>query len=641
MCGIAGIISFNNYFSQNKIHSMLTTLKNRGPEGTSWLESKDLKKNDWFSEDMSLEPSKKIKFAFGCSRLAINDTSKGGLQPISSNSKRFWTILNGEIFNFHEIKKQLLSKGYFFKTRTDTEVVSNAFEEWGDECFKFFNGQFALSILDVKEKKLLIVRDRIGISPLYFFQDKNIFIFASEVNSIVKVLDKKLILNKKRLFSQISLPYKLHQLKNETFFKDINQIEPGKILYLDILNGSKEKGLYWSLSNIKQKNTSFLDLKKRLHDVLIDSVKIRMRTDRKLAFIISGGIDSSATLGIAKKIFNVKPQAFSLNLPDSRFNENNEIIENVKFLKLEHEFINVTPSTFLDKLEDFNLSMDQPLATPNTILHMIMAEKIYEKNINVVLNGVGGDEVFFGYHDHFLYFLFNQREKKSFSYELFHWMKDQRRDENLFNTFISYINSTNKKVSPDFLSRSSNYDYRPMLNDHDNKEINDYLVRDLNFSVSEKKKKDITQYTLPYSIRMDDFCYFLYAVEARQPFLDHRIIELGIEAHEKYMIRKGYSKFILRQVIKNYIPKNRRLDKKKIGLNLPFDIWIKNELKCWLSDNLEKKNNPIFDYACFNFTQSIISEHLSDYRNHSLKLWDLCILNQWLKKNQGNIKNEK
>lgn len=639
MCGIAGIISFNNYFTQNKIYSMLITLKNRGPEGTSWLESSDLKKNYWFSEDMSLELSKKIRFAFGCSRLAINDVSKSGLQPIPSNSKRFWTILNGEIFNFHEIKKKLLVKGYVFKTRTDTEVVSNAFEEWGDECFQFFNGQFSIAILDTKKKKLIIVRDRLGISPLYFFQDQYSFIFASDVNSIVNCLDKKLRLNKKRLFSQIALPYKLHQLKNETLFKDINQLEPARVLYLDILTGFYKQKSFWSVSNIKQKDASFLELKKKINDILIDSVKIRMRTDRKLAFIISGGIDSSATLGIAKKIFNIKPQTFSLDLPDARFNENSAIIENVKFLKLEHEFIKVTPNSFLEKLEDFHLNMDQPLATPNTILHMIMAEKIFKSNINVVLNGVGGDEVFFGYHDHFLYFLYNQQNKKSFNYELYHWVKDQKRDEKLLKSFIEYVSSKNKKVSPDFLSRSSNYDYRSILKDDEN--LDDYLIKNLCFSVSKKKKMDITKFTLPFSIRMDDFCYFLFAVEARQPFLDHRLVELGISSNDKYMIRKGYSKFILRQVVKDYIPTNRRLDKKKVGLNLPIDSWIKNELKCWITKNLEKKNNPIFNYASFNSIKSIISEHMSEYRNHSLKLWDLCILNQWLEKNQAYILNDK
>ena len=141
------------------------------------------------------------------------------------------------------------------------------------------------------------------------------------------------------------------------------------------------------------KKTSLLCSKKQINDILVDSVKIRLRTD-KLAFIISGGIDSSATIGIAKKIFGIKPQTFSLNLPDTRFNENNEIRENIKFLNVEHEFINVTPDEFLDKLENFHINMDQPLATPNTILHMIMAQKIHEKNISVVLNGVGGDEFF-------------------------------------------------------------------------------------------------------------------------------------------------------------------------------------------------------------------------------------------------------
>ena len=486
MCGIAGIISFKNYFSQKKIHSMLISLKSRGPEGTSWLESQDLINKNWLSEQMHLDPNKKIRFAFGCSRLAINDTSRDGLQPISSNSERFWTILNGEIFNFLEIKNKLLLKGYVFKTRTDTEVISNAFEEWGDECFKLFNGQFAIVIFDSKKKRLFIARDRLGISPLYFFHNENLFIFASEVNSIVKYLDKRLSLNKKRVFSQIALPYKLHQLGDETFFKNIKQIKPGQIINLNLLTGSIQKKLFWTISKIYEKKTSLLYSKKQINDILVDSVKIRLRTDRKLAFIISGGIDSSATIGIAKKIFGIKPQTFSLNLPDARFNENNEIRENIKFLNVEHEFINVTPDEFLDKLENFHINMDQPLATPNTILHMIMAQKIHEKNISVVLNGVGGDEVFFGYHDHFLYFLYNQRKKKIFQSELSHWKKDQKRDESLLNSFIDYIMSKKNKCSPDFLSRSSNYDYRFILIKSES--VNSHLVKDLCYSVIQKKK---------------------------------------------------------------------------------------------------------------------------------------------------------
>ena len=640
MCGIAGFVSFNNLsLNQKNILTMLDSLNRRGPEGTSWLEKDFSGEMNWINKKMRLNPLKKLKMAIGCSRLAINDISELGLQPIPSNSKHYWVVLNGEIFNFLEIKKELINLGYKFKSKTDTEVVANSFEEWGKECFKKFNGQFSIVIFDVVHERLILARDRIGIAPLYFYKDDNKFIFSSETNSILQILDKKQKLNKSRIMSYISLPYKLHLKRNETLLREIYQVEPGYILDLEIKTKKINEKSYWKINDFKERNEDFVFYKEKLIHTLTDSIRIRLRTDRKLAYIISGGIDSSATLGITKKVFNYNPSTFSLDLPDSRFNENESINDTVKQMGLEHNYIQVNPKIFFEHLKFYEKTMDLPLATPNSVLHIIMANTIKSKNINVVLNGVGGDEIFFGYHDHFLYNLYNLNKKGSnnFDSEINSWIQGQSKSRVIYNNFVNYIESKSEKISPDFLSRSNNFDYRTLI--EDKSIISNSLIQNLNYSIIEKKIKDITNFTLPYALRMDDHCYFSKSVEARQPFLDHRIIELGISTPQRFMIKRGYSKFILRQAMKKFIPFARRNDKKKIGLNLPFDVWIKNDLKKWIEENTLDKKNPIFEFANYKETQKIIKQHMSDEKNHSLKLWDLSNLNVWLTKNKNFLQN--
>ena len=163
-------------------------------------------------------------------------------------------------------------------------------------------------------------------------------------------------------------------------------------------------------------------------------------------------------------------------------------------------------------------------------------------------------------------------------------------------------------------------------------------MKNLDFSVKEKQIQDLLNFTLPHSIKMDDNCYFSNAIEARQPYLDHRIVEFGISLPENYLISKAYGKFILRQSVKNYIPKKIRINRRKIGLNYPIDKWMQNAIKPWVDKNLKNPNNLIFYYSDFNIVKKILKQHSASTHNHSLKIWDLCVLNEWLNKNKKFLK---
>ena len=413
MCGIGGFININDKnLASHNIARLLASLKKRGPEGTSWLELDHENNFHWIDEKKKFEKERKLKLAMGCSRLAINDFSDKGLQPISDMYKKNWVSLNGEIFNFVELREELKKKGYKFITSTDTEVVANAYCEWGLKSIQKFNGQFAISILDIKNKKIILVRDRLGIVPLFYYTNKNNFFFASEINAIFSSSEDVFCIEKSQVSAIIGLPYKLHNIARETLIEKIKSVNQSEIIEFDLENNKINKSKYWDPKKIKKTKTTFLESKEKLTDLIIDSVRIRLRTDRDVAFIVSGGIDSSSVLGIAKKEFNINPSVYSLDLPDERFNETSEIDLITDELSLKSKLLKCNKDTFFENITNVINNMDQPLPTPNAVLHNYMATNIERDGFKVVLNGVGGDEVFFGYHDHFLYQLNYLKKKK-------------------------------------------------------------------------------------------------------------------------------------------------------------------------------------------------------------------------------------
>ena len=634
MCGIAGFVcAAARPFEEAVIRDALDALRPRGPEGTSWLGIDEDGAAHWTRED-ECQPGRRLAAAVGCSRLAINDVTLAGLQPIVSSDGAVWAALNGEVFNFVELRAELAERGFRFYTGTDTEVVANAYSAWGEACFERFNGQFAIAILDPGNRRLVLARDRVGIVPLFLRRAEGRLVFGSEIKAILRAPLLHPGPDPQQVAARIGLPYKLNGGPGATLYRGVRAVRPGEYLVFGLADLREAAAFYWRADSFERRATgSFVEAKERLRDLLVDSVRLRLRTDRKLAFILSGGVDSPSVLGIARKRFGIDPVTFSLDLPDGRFNENPAIREVLAWLGLPEGFIPVTARKVADALPAIVTYADEPLATPNAVLHGILAHAIDDTGTKVVLNGVGGDEVFCGYHDHFLYHLRQLRldGDPRFLSEATAWQRRQNRGAELFEAFCRFADDSGPQYSPDFLARSAGFDYRVLLRADAGAGLDEtVLAASRDNTPAGKQIRDLTSLTVPHAVRMDDNCYLARAVEARQPFLDHRLIEFGLSLPPLHKIRRGVSKFILRQAMRGFVPDSRRNDARKIGLNLPIDSWMRGPLKGWVTDSLEGRNAPVYAFAEFGAVQDVLGQHFNGSVNHSLKIWDLCCMNDWL-----------
>ncbi len=637
MCGIAGILrAHDSAINPNLIEDMLDVLTPRGPDAFGWV-GLDRKGNAYFSENgWAAEDLCSNISVLGARRLSVMDTSSNGNQPMQDASQRYFVVFNGEIFNFKELRSELVVLGHIFTSNSDTEVIPAAFLQWGLDCFSKFNGQFSIAVYDKDTGLLTLSRDRLGVKPLFYSVSREGVVFGSEIKAVLKGLSLKPKPNTKRIAQKIVLPYKLHCMDNDTFFGGIHQVPPGWV-YQFSSNKISSRQCYWSAESVSTNNhLKFSSGRKILREMLIDAVEKRATADRSVAFILSGGIDSSAVTGIARQVLNFDVETFSLSLPDKRFNEDNQIREIAKHLGVRNNIIEVNSNDACEIVPTLIDIYDEPVPTPNGILHALLADAIKRSGHIVALNGVGGDEVFYGYHDHFLYNLAELRKEgsKRFDSEYRSWLAGQGRGSDCLDNFEIFRQGDSFRSNPDFLSRSGTADYKGCL---DEKLLGVYcedlfLRRCSPSSTKAKQIIDLTCLTLPHALVMDDRTYSSRGLEARHPFLDYRLVEFGLSLPNRLKINRGFSKMLLRSAVKGFIPGTRRRDIKKVGLNLPIDEWMRGSLQGWVSENLLARDSPIYEFANIESVQKLVSDHLNSKGNHSLKIWDLINLNMWLKK---------
>ena len=632
MCSILGIIDFDKKSSNKEIEikKINNLLKHRGPD------------DDGFYNDQD------ISLAFN--RLSILDLENGN-QPFKRN--HIISIFNGEIYNFKEIRNELEDSGFKFKTNSDAEIIPAAFLKWGTNCISKFNGMFAISIYDLKEKKVYLIRDRVGIKPLYYSLFNGLLVFSSEILGIINHTAFKRSVNFNALASYLSFRYPLG--KNNNLFNKIQKVESGKFVEVDINKKKIAEKEYWTLPKIETSGNFsekyYLD---KLEYLLTDSIKKHLISDVPIGVLLSGGLDSSIIASIASNFANGRLKTFSVGFKEKKYDESSKAKLIAKYLGSDHTEVIVEKNEFFENLSKIIKIKNAPLSIPHEYPIYKLSKKIKE-SVKVVLSGEGADEFFGGY----------ARVQKS----AFDYIKAKNLKFFSSSNICKEIFSIDKKFN---FQKNSFLDYFfHKYNWFSFDEIDNLINKDIKYQINIEKVKEpwiniLKKYKLcsyydqtllmfqanHLQCLLDrlDVMTMANSIEARVPFLNHEIIEfinsvpfnLKIKWKSKmHKLRSLFSnnfefseiydvnKYLLRKIGKKYLPE-KISSEKKLGFPLPMDDWMKDaKVKEILMDKKTLDRN-IFNKKMVKKLIDTENKTKDPYDFSGKKIWMLINFELWM-----------
>lgn len=627
MCGIVGILKSNARVEANELTAMRDSLAHRGPND----------KGIWINDNSLI--------GLGHRRLSILDLSDAGHQPMRDEQSGFVIVFNGEIYNYLEIRKELKNVGFLFHTGTDTEVVLKAFEYWGEACLERFNGMFAFAIWQEFTQRLFIARDRLGKKPLYYYEDENGFYFASEVKAIRTVIKNKPSFNDELIDSYMSFGYVPGE---NTMLKGVKRLLPGHYLTIPAeLGGVRSPQLYWNIdinNSIDKGENYYLEKAKHL---LNDAINLRLRSDVPLGIFLSGGIDSSAVVGLLAQRVSEPLKTFSVAYDfGEKFNETQYARLVADKFKTDHHEIFITPDDFCKFIPQYIQFMDEPV-TEAAAISLYYVSMFAKKHVTVVLSGEGSDEIFGGYD---LYRYMGVLEKY---YKIFGW-----NIAGIFAGLAGLKMMEGKKIGKYLLLGSlplenrykgiSTYEERykeRLYNTNFQKFVKNADASSVSHFLSELFKKtakcDVLSRMLYFDLKtwlVDDLLIkadrmsMAASLELRVPFLDYRLVEFAASIPSHYKIRKGRGKYLLKRMMENILP-NEIIDRKKMGFPTPLKVMFESDLYEYAADLLLSQGAETNTYFRRLEVEKILREHKLGRVDHHRLIWQLVVLEQWMKNN--------
>ncbi len=626
MCGLAGFFGFNANSTEDLSHyakKMADSIYHRGPN------------------DSGLWVDRNAQIALSHRRLSILDVSTAGKQPMLSSNGRYVIAYNGEVYNFTEIKQDLTNEGYTFHSHSDTEVVVNAIEAWGLlAATERFNGIFAFAVWDRKKDELHLVRDRVGVKPLYYARTSNGWAFASELKALKLAPGFNADISREAIglftrYGYIPSPW--------TIYLSANKLEPGRILTLTSPSTTPQTSQYWScgeaLSNgIRNRNVeqfSEQEATAQLDNLLQDAVQQQMVSDVELGAFLSGGIDSSLVCGLMQTVSSRPIQTFTIGFSESEYNEAQYAAEVAAHLGTDHHELYVSPQDALNVIPDLPVIYDEPFADVSQIPTFLVS-KMAGKQVTVALSGDGGDELFYGY---------NRYERIAKLWSRNHLLPDFARTilgegvriasngqqpGGKTSRLVEILKATSPAVFYERMVSTWQLTDALVLNSHSPKSI---------FEKHQERTEDLEffdlmmyldqKYYLPDDILTKvDRASMSVGLEVRVPILDHRVIEFAWGLPHRLKTHNQQSKYILRSVLNKYVPKHF-FERPKQGFGVPIATWLRGPLLDWAESLLDKKRleeDGIFDPI---FVRKVWEEHLSGKYDRTPYLWTILMFQAW------------
>ena len=593
MCGICGFIDFKSKSDYEVLAKMVSTLHHRGPDDSG---------NEIYSFD-------KASVGFGHTRLAILDISSAGHQPM--HFKHLSIILNGEIYNFREVKKELKLLGHKFRSESDTEVVLHSFLEWGANCVLKFIGMFVFVILNKTTQEITVVRDRAGVKPFYYFWENGLFLFASELKAFHEHPHFSRIINESAVHQYMDFGY---VPSPNCIFKNCAKLNPGHILRFSLKKKSFEIIKYWDVNNYYRKpilNIPYSDAKNEVEKLLKSAFEYRMVSDVPVGVFLSGGYDSTAVTALLQSERTEKLKTFTIGFEEGN-NEAPFAKEIAKYIGTDHTEYYCTTKEAQEIIPTLPFFYDEPFADSSAI-PTILVSRFAKESVDVALSADAGDEIFAGYNIY-----------KTFLNNLTLINKIPKHLNTLFGYLaglgsqittdlylkkkldvISTILTKNQKKIPQTLYKSyfslgqtsHKRLFRKMSFNNETFFDDDFVFAKDNLSIA--MAIDYKMYLQNDILTKIDRATMSVSLEGREPFLDHRIIEYVAQLPVEYKF--DYSqKRILKDIVHKYVPKYL-MDRPKTGFSLPIYKWLKEDLSYFLEDNFSINNitksglfNPMF-----------------------------------------------
>lgn len=623
MCGIAGFIEFRANRKKlellESVKEMTDSIAHRGPDGSG----------AWVDEAKGI--------AFGHRRLSIIDLSDAGSQPMASANGRFVITFNGEVYNFKEIRGELEQKNIRFRGSSDTEVLVEAIAEWGIErAVSKCVGMFAFAAWDKKNNTLYLVRDRMGVKPLYYTRTENrTLLFSSQSKSFLKHPDFKPSIAIESVAGYLQFGY---LPRGRSIYQGAQQVPPAHILEVNA-EGKIRSYPYWQLPAEKSTLNEQEALEK-LDEILKDSIRLRMRSDVPVGAFLSGGIDSSAVVAYMQQASNRPVKTFCVGFTSPGIDESKYAKAVAEHLQTDHTEIIMDQEELLTLIPTLHKFYDEPFADFSMLPTMLVSQ-IARKHVTVSLSGDGGDELFQGYQSY-------ARARQILAYKrlipapifapilgvmppIFWSMAEKitqiKMDKERIKTILKMVNEKNNHNILKRFFGNLWLDKLPVQsNEFSLPEVEKYIGQPLE-SVEDMQRLDAGLYLPDDILTKVDRASMAYGLEAREPLIDHRLVEFAFSLPDSYKFKRGKSKYLLRQALYKHVPP-KLIERPKRGFSPPLHEWLRGSLREWAEDLISEqslKQDTILDAALIR-SKWVAHQAGAD---HSFALWGVLMLQNW------------
>ncbi len=621
MCGISGKLNFDGKpVAAELIGRMNAVLSHRGPD----------------DEGVFVKGG----VGLGHRRLSVIDLSPAAHQPMHNEDGTLWIVFNGEIYNFLELKQELLAKGHRFSSNSDTEVILHLFEEEGVDSVNRLRGMFAFAIWDERDRSLFLARDRVGKKPLIYYHDQETFLFASEIKALLQDPQVKVEPDVKAIHH-----YLTWQCVPAPFsaFAGIHKLPPAH--YLLLKDGKADIRRYWSLSYLPKHTAPFAELQEEIVERLREATRLRMISDVPLGAFLSGGVDSSAIVALMAEQSSMPVKTFAIGFKEAAYNELPFARMVAKRFATDHTEFIVEPDA-VEILPKLVWHYNEPFADSSAIPSYYVA-KLAREHVTVVLNGDGGDENFAGYGRYaanlfadslrrffppqlvrlllpMVMALPHGSDPTSFCWRLKRFLQEYVKSPELRNAYwMSHFTPEMKEglYTADFAARMHGSDpYALLLQRFSETDAIDFTDKSLYADVMHYLPDDLL-------VKMD-IATMASSLEARSPFLDHRFMEFVARIPAEYKLKGRSTKHILKEALRGLLP-DEVLFREKMGFAVPLDHWFRHELKELAYDTLLDKRSIERGYFNSSFVRKILDEHTAGRWNWQNHIYNLLMLELW------------